>query len=251
MTLKIEYGKIKNFLYDNGIFVTGSGDIHKFRDEDIILFEKNMKLEQGIGVLAGARLPTQMGMSTYSWSSLDPSIKVGRFCSIAAGLTIMGGKGGRHPIEALTSSSIMYDRNFSIVKFIEQQYGFKHPLHPNPQKPADILIGHDVWIGANVTLPRNITIGHGAVVGAGSLLTKDVPVYAIVGGNPAKIIKYRFDEQTIQKLLIAQWWDYDIAEISQLNMHNPQKFLLDFYAKELKRTTIKHITANDLLKFAE
>lgn len=249
MSLKIEYGKIKEFLHDNGVFFSVNAEVSKFRDTDLITFERNMKLEQGIGVLSGAKLPTQMGMSSYSWSSLDASMKVGRFCSIAAGLTIMGGAGGRHPIEALTSSSIMYDRNFSIVKFIEQNYGFKHPLHPNPQKPADIMIGHDVWIGGNVTLSRNITIGHGAVVAAGSLLTKDVPAYAIVGGNPAKVIKYRFDEQIIQKLLISQWWDCDIHEISQLNMSNPQHFLREFYSKNLSRTDVKYITGLDLLHF--
>lgn len=72
----------------------------------------------------------------------------------------------------------MYDRNFSIVKFIEQNYGLKYPIYPNPQKPADIMIGHNVWIGANVTLTRNITIRHGALVGAEALVAKDVSAYA-------------------------------------------------------------------------
>lgn len=90
MSLKIEYGKIKEFLHDNGVFFSVNAEVSKFRDTDLITFERNMKLEQGIGVLSGAKLPTQMGMSSYSWSSLDASMKVGRFCSIAAGLTIIG-----------------------------------------------------------------------------------------------------------------------------------------------------------------
>ena len=70
-----------------------------------------------------------------------------------------------------------------------------------------------MWIGQYSTILSGVNIGDGAIIGANSLVTKDVPPYAVVGGNPAKLIKYRFDEETIEKLLELKWWDWDINKI--------------------------------------
>ena len=69
------------------------------------------------------------------------------------------------------------------------------------------FIGNDVWIGADVKIKSGITIGNGAVIGAGAVVTKNIPDFAVVGGVPAKIIKYRFDDETISKLLDSNWWE--------------------------------------------
>jgi len=84
---------------------------------------------------------------------------------------------------------------------------------------GDIIIKHDVWIGANCTILDEITIGNGAVIGAGSVVTKDVPAYAIVGGNPAKIIKYRFSPEIIREIEATQFWELDMSEIDKFNIH--------------------------------
>ena len=84
---------------------------------------------------------------------------------------------------------------------------------------GDIIIKNDVWIGVNCTILDGITIGNGAVVAAGSIVTKDVPPYAIVGGNPAKIIKYRFSKEIIDEIEQTQFWDMDINEINTFNIH--------------------------------
>jgi virginiamycin A acetyltransferase len=77
----------------------------------------------------------------------------------------------------------------------------------------DVLIGNNVWIGDSVIILPGVTVGNGAILGAGSIVTKDVPDFAIVGGNPAKIIRYRFDENTINYINNLKWWEKDINEL--------------------------------------
>jgi virginiamycin A acetyltransferase len=79
---------------------------------------------------------------------------------------------------------------------------------------GDTRVGNDVWIGYGSTVMPGVTIGDGAIVGSCSVVTKDVPPYAIVGGNPAKVIRYRFDEVTIARLLELRWWDWPIERIT-------------------------------------
>ncbi|WP_338972383.1 CatB-related O-acetyltransferase [Spiroplasma endosymbiont of Panorpa germanica] len=87
---------------------------------------------------------------------------------------------------------------------------------------GDTIIGHDVWIGYNATIMPGVKIGNGAVVAANSTVVKDVPDYAIVGGNPAKLIKYRFSEEEIKKLNKLAWWDWDAKKITE-NLDNLSK----------------------------
>ena len=78
------------------------------------------------------------------------------------------------------------------------------------------MIGHDVWLGSGAMILSGVTIGHGAVVAAHALVTKDVPPYAIVGGNPARIIRYRFDDRTVSALLASAWWDLPKDQVAGL-----------------------------------
>ena len=80
---------------------------------------------------------------------------------------------------------------------------------------ADTFIGHDVWIGTNAIILPWVTVGTGAVIGAGSVVTKDVSPYAIVGWVPAKVIKYRFEPDIIDKLIVSEWWNWDIEKIQK------------------------------------
>jgi acetyltransferase-like isoleucine patch superfamily enzyme len=83
----------------------------------------------------------------------------------------------------------------------------------HPSCKGDIIIENDVWIGSTATIMSAVKISNGAVVGAGSVVTKDVPPYAIVAGNPAKVVKYRFTEEQIEKLLSIAWWDWEEQKI--------------------------------------
>jgi acetyltransferase-like isoleucine patch superfamily enzyme len=84
-----------------------------------------------------------------------------------------------------------------------------------PYSKGIIEIGNDVWIGTSAIILSGVKIGHGAVVAAGSIVTKSVPPYAIVGGNPAKIIKYRLSEEKIEELLEMKWWDWSEEKIKK------------------------------------
>lgn len=88
-----------------------------------------------------------------------------------------------------------------------------HPQSMIFPNKGDTVVGNDVWIGFNAIIMPGVHIGNGAIVGTNALVTKDVPDYAIVGGNPAKIIRMRFDEKTVSRLLELKWWDWDIEKI--------------------------------------
>jgi acetyltransferase-like isoleucine patch superfamily enzyme len=127
-------------------------------------------------------------------------ITIGSFCSIAAEVVIFGG--GEHRADWVTT--------------FPMRIAFGDPLADKDGHPASkgqTKIGSDVWIGFRAMLLSGVTIGDGAVVGAGAVVAADVPPYAIVAGNPAKVIRYRFEPNVIQKLLELRWWEWDINKI--------------------------------------
>ncbi len=143
-------------------------------------------------------------ITIFSWNE-GYNVYIGKFCSIANNCKIY--VGGNHRSDWITT------------------YPFGH-VHTNifntfsgsgiPSSKGDVIIGNDVWIGANTTIMSGITIGDGAVIANNSHVVKDVDPYTIVGGNPAKYIKQRFSDNQIQKLLIMKWWDKSIDEINML-----------------------------------
>lgn len=136
---------------------------------------------------------------------LVQNTSLGKFCSIANDVLIGL---GNHPLDLLSTSPLFYRRNNPLqIRLI------KKDLEIVEYKP--ISIGNDVWIGARSIIMDGISIGHGAVIAANSVVTKDVPPYAVVGGVPAKIIKYRFSDVKIQELLHQKWWMWDLEKIKK------------------------------------
>jgi phosphonate metabolism protein (transferase hexapeptide repeat family) len=128
---------------------------------------------------------------------------VGKFCSIASHVRI---NPGNHPMERVTQHHMTYRRS---------QYGFgaDDTAFFDWRRADNCVIGHDVWIGHGATIMAGVTVGTGAVIGAGAVVTKDIAPYEIVGGVPAKRIRYRFPESMIEKLLAIAWWDWDRATL--------------------------------------
>ena len=135
----------------------------------------------------------------YSYVGMNSVIMhsdIGKFCSLSWGVTIGP---GNHDYSRISSHDFLYN-NFYNLNSNEVVYN---------RFEQRTVIGNDVWIGTNVTVVNGVKIGHGAVIGANTIVTKDVPPYAIVVGNPGRILKYRFDEETIEELLDLKWWDLE------------------------------------------
>ena len=135
---------------------------------------------------------------------------IGSFCSLGQHVWLGHGE---HPLHFLSTSPYFY---FDELGFKAE----KSPSHAEFWYLPPIHIGNDVWIGDGVFVKNGVTIGDGAVLGARSVVTKDVPPYAIVAGVPAKIIRYRFDEPTRQELLRLKWWELDDDIIRQIPYDN-------------------------------
>jgi acetyltransferase-like isoleucine patch superfamily enzyme len=157
-------------------------------------------------------------MDKHSFCGYDCDVycaDIGSFVSIANGVVIGG---GRHPMEWVGMSPVFYEGRDSI------QTKFSRHVRDAVRRVA---IGNDVWIGHSAILLPGVEIGNGAVVGAGAVVTKAVPAYAIVAGNPARVIRYRFSESVIQRLLASRWWDFDDAALYGLGpyVNDVEKFL--------------------------
>lgn len=164
---------------------------------------------------------------------------VGRYGSIAEGVHIAP---GQHPIDWLSTSYSPYDW-VQKYKLEDTRLQNAFCLHKK------VTIGNDVWIGCNATLMDGITIGDGAIIAAHALVTKDVPPYAIVGGVPAKILRYRFPQPIIDRLLASQWWRWAPKDIKPLGPSNVEGFLEALEGGALKDVPEYHgpiITGEDL-----
>jgi len=148
-------------------------------------------------------------------NSIVNNAELGTFCSIAMGVTIGL---GQHPTDYVSSHPAFYSRTQPIAKTFSKKNIFE------PFKKT--VTGHDVWIGQNALIMDGVNIGTGAIIAAGAVVTKDVPEYAIVAGVPAKIIRYRFDEDLRQKLTHTKWWDKpeDWLQKNYTLFSNPRKF---------------------------
>ncbi|MBT8376655.1 MAG: CatB-related O-acetyltransferase [Bacteroidia bacterium] len=155
-----------------------------------------------------------VGSYTYvSENAIINNTVIGKFCSI--GPNFISGW-GLHPTEGISSHPMFYSN--------AKQNGMTLVTSNKFNETKSIQIGNDVFIGMNVVVLDGITIGNGAIIGAGSVVSKDIPPYAIAAGNPIKIMKYRFDKDIINKLLKIQWWNFNSDQL-----HLVEKYFYDIH----------------------
>ncbi len=172
---------LKNAITRPNIIV---GDYTFYDDEnDVNNFEKNVK---------------------YHYEFVGDKLVIGKFCQIAEGTTFM-------------MNGIFHQQNLSTFPFavFDENIAKNHPESTNFPFKGDTVIGNDVWFGYKSTVMPGVKIGDGAIIGAYSLVTKDVEPYTIVGGVQAKVIRKRFDDRTIERLLEIQWWNWPIEFITE------------------------------------
>lgn len=171
---------LKNIITNPNIIV---GDYTYYDDfEEVTNFEKNVK---------------------YHFDFVGDKLIIGKFCMIASDVTFIM-NGANHLSKSLSSYPFAIFGNGWEGAMEGKSY---------PSK-GDTVIGNDVWIGYNATIMPGVAIGDGAIIGSNSTVVKDVEPYTIVGGNPARSIRKRFDDETITRLLELKWWDWEIEKIT-------------------------------------
>ena len=163
---------------------------------------------------------------THHYDFIGDKLIIGKFCQIAAGVNFVM-NGANHQMNAVTTFPF----------YIFEGWKQKVPPLNKMSLKGDTIIGNDVWIGQNVTILPGVHIGDGAIIGLNSVVGSDVAPYTIVAGNPAKVIRKRFDNQLIKLLLKLKWWDKSIKEINDLipiltdnNLAEVKKFLKKYLA---------------------
>jgi len=173
---------LKNIIKNQNIVV---GDFTYYDDpEDVYNFEKNV---------------------LYHFDFVGDKLVIGKFCQIATGVKFIM-NGGNHPMDGASTYP------FKVMG------GEWSDAELNPISKGDTVIGNDVWVGNSVIFMPGVKIGDGAIIAANSAVTKDVPPYSVVGGNPATLIRKRFDDESVELLLGLSWWNWSIEKITE-NLH--------------------------------
>lgn len=169
-------------------------------------------IEEGVnlGHVHIAAPELSIGAHSYIRSGTELSVvsEIGRFCSIGSNCTI-GQEKHTHPSDWVSTHPFQYEDG---------------DLSYTPQV-SWARIGHDVWLGHGATVLEGVRVGTGAIIATKAMVTRDVPPYAIVAGNPAKIVKYRHNEDIIRRLLSSEWWNLSVEYLKSLPFNNPAEFL--------------------------
>jgi acetyltransferase-like isoleucine patch superfamily enzyme len=190
-------------------------------DPEFQVIDSNL---EGYNYLFGKGILAKSSLGLFSYvqhGSFISYANIGRFCSIGPNVLIALGD---HPTDFLSTHPLFYESSY--IKDIPSLT--TKPLFSSHKK---VSIGSDVWIGANCYIKDGVTIGDGAIIGTGAVVTKDIPTYSIAVGVPAEVIKNRFNDETIQKLLELKWWNWDIDKI----FRNKELFQSKLSIEDLKR----------------
>ena len=174
-----------------------------FTKVSILAIIQNSNIDKTAAISSGVKF-YRSSIGRYSYigrNSFVIDTQIGSFCSIGPGCNI-GGTG--HPIDWVSTSPVFHKwENILKKNFSRHEYNIF----------SDTIIGNDVWIATNAMIKAGVKISDGAVIGMGAVVTKDVGPYEVWGGNPARCIKKRFDDETIEKLISLEWWSLNECEL--------------------------------------
>ena len=186
----------------------------------------NFKTEVSIGAFTATNGDKGQGVIN--------NCSIGRYCSIGARVDIGL---AAHPTDWLSTSTRLYLPAVCGWDKYTGKTNFAQQFLDNVTKRT--IIGNDVWIGSNAVVMGGVVIGDGAIIAANAVVTKDVPPYAVVAGVPARVIRYRFDEKTIDELLDLQWWRYDLADFGEIDWKNVPDAIEAIKSRIKSNTNIK------------
>lgn len=196
---KIKMNKLKNIIKFFYYLLKYNIDL-----QNVFCIQKDNKFSKKIKIYTPYHISNcEIGDYTYIAKNATISYtKIGKYCSI--GPNFLCGW-GIHPLNGISTAPMFYSTR--------KQNGYTLSKEDKIEERKPIVIGNDVFIGANVIVLDGVTIGNGAVIGAGAVVSKDIPPYAIAVGCPIKIIKYRFNDEIINKLESIQWWNDDASQV--------------------------------------
>jgi len=184
------------------------------------LLHPSVSLGKEVIIKKGCKVGQNVKIGDYTYinefTRIDTNTStIGKYCSISHNVKIGMGP---HPLNHISTSPVFYSKDRGYIK---------KNTYDEYQDKGYTEIGHDVFIAANAIIYAGVNIGTGSVIAAGSVVTKDVPPYAIVAGMPAKVLNYRFHKVIIEKLLKTHWWELDNSTLLRLHitMNTPEKFI--------------------------
>lgn len=174
------------------------------------------KVDKKAKIYSGSQFQDS-SLGRYSYVGYDCEVfncQIGSFCSIANGVIIGGAK---HPLSWVSTSPVFYVAKGGTGEHLG---GLEEPQR------KQTIVGNDVWIGSRAIIMEGVNIGNGVVIGSGAVVTKDVPDYAIVVGVPARILRFRFEEEIRRNLSETEWWNLSEEKLKEVSMlvANPKKF---------------------------
>ncbi|MDO8273705.1 MAG: CatB-related O-acetyltransferase [Gammaproteobacteria bacterium] len=201
-----------------GVTLTGIADISSASH---LIMEENARIKEAVVDLPEKGTPLRIGAFSYirSGSQVQYVKEIGRFCSIGRNV-VLGETPRNHPVNWVSTSMA-----------VSHQYVTNH---------QHVVIGHDVWIAHDAVIMAGVKIGTGAVVARNAIVTRDVEPYQIVGGNPARPLRYRFDEAQREALLKSEWWNLDYATLRGLPFHDVDALVAATLA-DLKKASYRKI----------
>lgn len=173
------------------------------------IISSNTKVDKSALIFRGVKAKNSViGAHTYVAANTDvENAEIGRFCSIADHCRIGMSS---HSLNYISTSPVFTQKINAL-----QECWIKEDVFEHKSKEERVYLGNDIWVGSHVLINGGVHVGDGACIAAGAIVVKDVPPYAIVGGVPAKVIRYRFSHEVVEELLRLKWWDMDEAFLKQ------------------------------------